>query len=120
MKLVTKRQARVGDLLMETIAELLQRRVKDPRVEGVTITGVDVSMDLKVGRVYYCMLDYEKKDEAQHGLDSSAGYLRHELRKVLSLKNVPALSFVYDASFDYGSKIDVILDDIGKDEKPDS
>jgi ribosome-binding factor A len=120
MKLVTKRQARVGDLLRETIAELIQRKVKDPRVEGITITGVDVSMDLKVGRVFYCMLEYEKKDEAQQGLDSAAGYLRHELRKILRLKNVPALTFVYDASFDYGSKIDGILDDIEKDEKPDS
>ena len=120
MKLVTKRQARVGDLLKETIAELLQRRVKDPRVERITITGVDVSMDLKIGRVFYCMLDNEKKDEAQQGLDSAAGFLRHELRKILRIKNVPALSFIYDASFDYGSKIDVILDGIGKDEKPDS
>ena len=120
MKLVTKRQARVGDLLKETIAELLQRRVKAPRVARITITGVDVSMDLKIGRVFYCMLDNEKKDEAQQGLDSAAGFLRHELRKILRIKNVPALSFIYDASFDYGSKIDVILDGIGKDEKPDS
>ena len=120
MKLVTKRQARVGDLLKQSIAELILRKVKDPRVESVTITGVDVSMDLKVGRVFYCLLNSERKDAAQQGLDSAAGFLRHELRKILRLKNVPELSFIYDESFDYGTKIDEILEDIEKDEKPDS
>ncbi len=120
MKLVTKRQARVGDLVAQTIAELLPRRVKDPRVEGVTITGVDVSLDLKQARVFYCILDSEKKDQAQIGLESAAGFLRHEMHKVLRMKNVPALMFTYDASFDYGAKIDGILDDLEKDEEPDS
>ena len=120
MKLVTKRQARVGDLLKQTIAELIVRKVKDPRVEGVTITGVDVSMDLKVGRVFYCILNEERKAGAQQGLDSAAGYLRHELRKILRLKNVPELSFIYDASFDYGLKIDGILEDMEKDEESDT
>jgi ribosome-binding factor A len=120
MKMVTKRQARVGDLLKQTIAELIQRKVKDPRVEGVTITGVDVSMDLKVGRVFFCIMDDEKKDQALKGLDSAAGYLRRELRKILRLKNVPTLSFAYDPSFEYGSKIDGILEELEKDEKPHS
>ena len=119
MKLVTKRQARVGDLLVRTIAELIQRKVKDPRVEGVTITGVDVSMDLKIGRVFFCIINEDRKDQAQQGLDSAAGYLRHELRKILHLKNVPVLSFQYDSSFEYGSKIDGILEDMEKDEKSD-
>lgn len=120
MKLVTKRQARVGDLLKQTIAELILRKVKDPRVEGVTITGVDVSMDLKVGHVFYCILDNEKKDVAQQGLDSAAGFLRHELMKILRLKSVPSLSFIYDASFDYGSKIDGILEDMVNNEESDN
>ncbi|HHO74812.1 MAG TPA: 30S ribosome-binding factor RbfA [Deltaproteobacteria bacterium] len=120
MKLVTKRQARVGDLLARTIAEMIHRKIKDPRIDGVTITGVDVSMDLKIGRVFFCIHNEDNRDQAQQGLDSSAGYLRHELRKMLRLKNVPVLSFQYDTSFEYGSKIDSILEDIEKDEKPGS
>ncbi|HNU75843.1 MAG TPA: ribosome-binding factor A, partial [Deltaproteobacteria bacterium] len=61
MKLVTKRQARVGDLIKQTIAELVQRKVKDPRIDGVTITGVDVSVDLRVGHVFYCVLDPDRQ-----------------------------------------------------------
>ncbi|HPI92073.1 MAG TPA: 30S ribosome-binding factor RbfA [Deltaproteobacteria bacterium] len=116
MKIVSIRQARVGDLIGRTIAELLQRRVKDPRVEGVTITGADVSMDFKVGRIFFCVMDPSRKEEVQEGLQSAAGFLRHELKKVLRLKTVPTLSFAYDESFDYGSKIDEILDQISKNE----
>ncbi len=120
MKLLTKRQVRVADLLKQTIAELLQRRVKDPRVEGVTITGVDVSVDLRVCRVFFCVFDGEKKEQAQQGLNSTAGFMRHELRKELRLKNMPEIFFIYDSSFDYGTKIDKILDQLDKHEKPNN
>ncbi len=120
MKLVTKRQARVGDLIMQTIAELIQRKVKDPRVDGVTITGVDVSVDLRVGRVFFCVLDPDRQEKAQQGLQSAAGFLRRELSRELRIKHVPELTFMYDASFDYGSKIDEILEKLDKDEEPDS
>jgi len=120
MKIVSIRQARVGDLIRETIAEMIPRKVKDPRVEGITITGVEVSVDLKVGRVFFCMMDSSRKDEAMEGLKSAAGFLRHELKKELRIKTVPSLLFAYDESFDYGDRIDKILDKIGRHEDPDS
>ncbi|HNQ84739.1 MAG TPA: 30S ribosome-binding factor RbfA [Deltaproteobacteria bacterium] len=116
MKMLSIRQARVGDLIRQTVAELVQRRVKDPRVEGITITGADVSVDLKVGHIFFCVMDPSRKEEALEGLRSSAGFLRHELKKTLRLKTVPSLSFSYDESFDYGSKIDELLDHINKHE----
>lgn len=118
MKLVSKRQARVGDLLKQTLAELIQRKVKDPRVEGVTITGVDVSIDLRMCRVFFCIFDPSKREQALQGLESTSGFLRHELRKELRLKHVPEIFFMFDTSFDYGTKIDEILDSLDKDEKP--
>lgn len=116
MKMLSIRQARVGDLIRQTLAEIIPRKVKDPRVEGITITGADVSVDLKVGRIYFCVIDPSRKDDALEGLKSAAGFLRHELKKTLRLKTVPSLSFSYDESFDYGSKIDEILDHISKHE----
>lgn len=116
MKMLSIRQARVGDLIRQTVAELVQRRVKDPRVEGITITGADVSVDLKVGHIFFCVMEPSRKEEALEGLRSSAGFLRHELKKTLRLKTVPSLSFSYDESFDYGSKIDELLDHINKHE----
>ena len=120
MKILSVRQARVGDLLKQTIAEMILRRVKDPRVEGITITGVDVSVDLKNARIFFCLMDTSRKDEALDGLKSATGFLRHELKKELSLRAVPSLFFSFDESFDYGSKIDGILETIGKHEDQDS
>jgi ribosome-binding factor A len=120
MKIVTVRQARVGDLLKQTIAEMVQRRVKDPRVEGVTITDVDVSVDLKNARIFFCVREPSMKAAAMEGLKSAAGFLRRELKKALSLRAVPSLFFSYDESFDYGSKIDEILETIGRHEDQDS
>lgn len=120
MKILSVRQARVGDLLKQTIAEMILRRVKDPRVEGITITGVDVSVDLKNARIFFCVHDSSRKDDALDGLKSAAGFLRRELKKELSLRAVPSLYFSYDESFDYGSKIDGILETIGKHENQDN
>ncbi len=120
MKILSVRQARVGDLLKQTIAEMILRRVKDPRVEGITITGVDVSVDLKNARIYFCVLDSSRKEEAMEGLKSATGFMRRELKKELSLRAVPSLFFSYDESFDYGSRIDGILETIGKHENQDS
>jgi ribosome-binding factor A len=120
MKILSIRQARVGDLLKETIAVLLLRKVKDPRVEGITITGVDVSIDLKNARIFFCVFDSSRKDGALEGLKSATGFLRRELKKELSLRAVPSLFFTYDESFDYGSKIDGILESIGKHDDQDS
>ncbi|MBN1636197.1 MAG: 30S ribosome-binding factor RbfA [Deltaproteobacteria bacterium] len=114
MKKISIRQARVGDLLKETLAEMIQRKVKDPRVQGITITDVDVSVDLKSAHVFFCLWDAQQKTEALDGLNSAEGFLRHALKKVLRIKNIPSLKFIYDDSFDYGAKIDDILNDIHK------
>lgn len=86
----------------------------------MTITGVDVSVDLRVGHVFYCVLDPDRQQQAQQGLTSAAGFLRRELSRELRIKHIPELSFIYDESFDYGSKIDEILEKLEKDEKSDS
>jgi len=120
MKKVTMRQARVGDLMRQTISELILRRVKDPRVEGVTITEVEISADLKSANVYFCMYNTIKKNDARKGLESAEGFLRHELKKALRIRSIPTLYFKFDASLDYGNKIDTLLDELDKDDTPDN
>jgi ribosome-binding factor A len=57
-----------------------------------------------------------KKEEAQVGLESAAGYLRHELLELLDIRRIPELHFIYDGSFDYGTHIDELLNKINIDE----
>ena len=117
MRKPSLRQARVGDLLRESLADLLLRKVKDPRVEEVTITGVEVSPDLKHAHVFFCVRDDELKETARQGLTSAEGFFRHELKGMLTIKTIPTLTFTYDTSFDYGTHIDELLDKIKADDE---
>jgi ribosome-binding factor A len=115
-----KRSDRVADLLKKEIADLVFRRVKDPRVADVTISGVEVSGDLKQARVFFCVMgrgsDEDAKNNAVEGLEKARGFIRLELGRRLSLRYVPQLQFEYDTSFEYGDKIERLLRDLHRDE----
>ncbi|NTV43422.1 MAG: 30S ribosome-binding factor RbfA [Syntrophobacteraceae bacterium] len=114
-----KRSARVGDLVRKELADLLLRKVKDPRVAGVTITGVEVSPDLHHAKIFYCVsgsLAEKDKENASKGLSKAKGYIRQELGKRLQMRYVPEVDFRYDPSFEYGDKIERLLKELHKDE----
>lgn len=115
-----KRSDRVGDLIQQEIADLVFRRVKDPRVANITISGVSVTPDLKHARVFYCVMggtaDDNVKKNAASGLDKAKGFIRQELGKRLRLRFIPQLDFEYDTSFEYGDKIERLLKELHKDE----
>lgn len=114
-----KRSDRVADLLKQEIADLLLRRVKDPRLEGMTLTGVEVTNDLQHARIYYCVMGQpteEQKANAATGLNKAKGFMRQELGKRLHMRYLPHLTFSYDTSFEYGDKIERLLKEVMKDE----
>lgn len=91
------RKLRVGELLQHELAELILREVKDPRVQRVTVTEVDVSPDLSHARVLISVLGAEgPQTEVVQALNHAAGFLRHELGRRLKLRSIPELRFSYD------------------------
>jgi ribosome-binding factor A len=112
-----KRADRVADLLQREIAEVLYRSVKDPRLAGITISGVEVSSDLRHARVFYYARGGEAdKKKVAEALAKAKSFIRRELGKRLHLRYLPDLHFFYDSSFDYSDKIDELLKKIAKDE----
>ncbi len=115
-----KRSDRVADVLQKEIADIVFRRVKDPRVANITVTGIDVTPDLKQARVFFCVMtgaaDEKTKEEVSSGLDNAKGFIRQELGKRLRMRYVPQLDFHYDTSFEYGDKIERLLKDLHKNE----
>ena len=115
-----KRSDRVADLLHKEIADLVFRRVKDPRTANLTISGVKVSDDLKHARVFFCIMggsaDEDAKKKAGSGLEKAKGFIRLELGRRLALRYIPQLDFEYDTSFEYGDKIERLLKELHKDE----
>ena len=113
------RAERVSGLIQETLSELLNKRIHDPRLHMVTITRVNMSADLKSARVYYAIYgDNNKSKDAAKGFESARGFIKRILAPKLGLRYMPDLKFFYDDSFDYGSHIDQLLEKIKADNGP--
>ena len=110
----SRRPDRVAEAIREAVAMFLAEGVKDPRVTGlVTVTGVDVTRDLRHARVHVSVLGTEaEKKETMEGLESVAGHLRARLGRTLRLRVTPELDFRYDASIAHAARIDSLLEQI--------
>ena len=110
------RPERVGEELHKEISRLLMHGIKDPRVASVMITGVNVTRDLSLAKVFFNVTDEagERKD-AERGLKSAAPFIRRELGKVMRLRFVPQIRFEYDSSIAYGQKIEGLLRQVRDD-----
>ena len=116
------RKGRIHDEVQKELAGIL-REVKDPRVNGafISITGVEVTGDLKFAKVYYSAMMGDKKEVAQ-GLKSSAGFIRRQLAQRLNLRMTPELTFYEDKSIAHGAHISKLLNsiEISEEESEDS
>jgi len=111
--MATRRQRQVAELLHEEISLLIQHGARDPRLGFVTVTGVDITADLRCAQVYVTVLgDETDAQSALEGLTSAAGYFRHQLKQSLSLRYIPDFKFKIDTSLERGSRIEELLNSI--------
>lgn len=111
--MATRRQRKVADLIQREISDVINRRVRDPRVEGVTVTTVKVSADLRYADVCFAQFgDAEARKAALAGLTAAAGFVRRELAPRLNLRYVPELRFHEDLSWEQAARIDALLEQI--------
>jgi ribosome-binding factor A len=103
------RSHRVAEQMQRELADLLMFELKDPRVNMVTITGVEVTGDMAHAKIFYSAA--KSSDSLQQGLEKSAGFLRTQLGRRMLLRTVPQLHFVYDASIDNGMKMSKLIDE---------
>lgn len=105
------RTDRVGMEIKREVNEILQKKVRDPRVQGVTITDVQMVGDLSMAKVYYTIMSNLASDnqKAQTGLEKATGTIKRELGRKLTLYKIPNLVFEKDQSIEYGNKIDQML-----------
>jgi len=113
----SQRVQKVGETIQKEISALLLRGLKDPRIGFVTITGVEMTPDLHLARVYYSVIgDEAARRSSAAGLKSSIPFIRAQLGKHLHMKYVPDLLFQYDSSIEYGNRIESLLRDLHSDE----
>jgi ribosome-binding factor A len=115
---MSNRPERVAQLMRREISDVLQRRMRDPRVTGmISVTDVEVTHDLSSARVYVSIMpDGPERQRSLDALQSAAGFIRHELAPRLGLREVPELRFVLDTSIERGARVDELLRRIDRNE----
>lgn len=105
------RPERVGQEIQAALGDMLTRgELHDPRIGFITITGVKVSPDLRVAKIFYSMIGTkEQQAETQKGLDAAKGFVRREVTSKVNLKFSPEVYFVFDESVGEGDKIERLL-----------
>ena len=94
----TRRQQRVNGRIVEEVSAAI-RGLKDPRIGFVTVTGAEVSPDLRHAKVFVSVLgDDAVRDETLAALKHSAGHIHHQIGDALNMKYTPHLEFCYDES----------------------
>ena len=104
------RLAQVADEIQRVIGQLLIAEVQDPRLAGVTITRVKMTSDLGLARVYFQVTgEARARAAAEAAFRKSAGFLRRELSRQLSLRAVPQLTFFYDDTQDEVARVEALF-----------
>jgi len=115
---VSDRKRRVNEAIRQVLSDALPS-LKDPRIGFVTITGVEVTTDLKQATVWVSVLGSEKERERSlAGLEAAHGVLQSRVARELRLRRTPVLAFAYDPGVERGVRLTQMIDELAP-EGPD-
>jgi len=109
----TRRHHKMVEVLKVEIYDIFRREVKDPRAKSLTITQVDLKLDLKSATIYVCKFiegdghepTEEEQEELMAGLKSASHFIYESLKRRLSMKIIPTIRFSYDVGLSGGSQV---------------
>jgi ribosome-binding factor A len=112
---MSERMRRVNEAVRAVVADAVGD-LKDPRIGLVTVTGVQVTPDLREATVYVSVLGSEKKRRATlAGLESAHGVLQARINRELNLRRTPTLAFAYDHAVERGVRMTQLIDELAAD-----
>src|SRR5690625_490491 len=110
------RPNRVAEQMKKEIGELINQKLKDPRIGFITVTDLDLTNDLQNATVYISVLgDETEKEESLIGLSKASGFIRSEIGKKIRLRKVPEIIFKFDEAHEHGNRIEAILRKLDKE-----
>jgi ribosome-binding factor A len=111
-----QRRQRLAGEIRSVLAATLLESVKDPRLEGVTVSTVDLNGDMTRAVVYFSLIgDAERERQAADGFAAATSFLRRELGRRMRLRTLPDLVFSRDPSFEYGDRIERLFEELHRD-----
>lgn len=104
------RTRRLAERIAKIVAELLERRVKDPRLGFVTVTEARLTNDLREAKVFYTVFGTpEEREDTAVALRSATGIIRSEVGRLIGLRHTPSLEFIADALPESAQRIDALV-----------
>src|ERR1700722_346922 len=101
---------RLAERISKIVAELLERRIKDPRLGFVTVTEARLTGDLREAKVYYTVLGTpEERADSAAALKSATGIIRSEAGRLIGLRHTPSLEFISDDLPENAPRIDELV-----------
>lgn len=114
---MSHRPERLAEEIKKEISEMLRTELKDPRIGFVSVTGVDVSPDLRYARIHTSILGSSGEQKATMDvLQRAQGFIRSELMRRIRLRHAPEISFKLDQSISRGARIMELLERVKDDE----
>jgi ribosome-binding factor A len=109
---------RIGEQIKKELSQIIQQEMKDPRVGFVTVTGVEVTSDLQMAKVFISIWgDSEEKEQSWASLEKAKGYLRSEIGRRIQMRHTPELIFAIDESLAHSQHITQLLHEINSEVK---
>ena len=108
----SSRPKRVAEAIKNELTLLLLQRAADPRLNGVAISRVDVSPDLKAAKIYITAASKEESKRTMDGVKIAKGFFRSHLAKVLNLRYTPELMFYYDNIAEEAQRVEQLLTEL--------
>ena len=119
-KTTYKRADRVADQIRMEVADILMRKIKDPRVRSVTVTDVELTADLRIAYIFVTTMETEQAErEVFAGLSKASGFVRAELGRRLALRYLPEIVFKRDETGPRGDRVMKLLDELQPHETAD-
>src|ERR1700756_2763253 len=101
---------RLAERISKIVAELLERRIKDPRLGFVTVTETRLTNDLREAKVFYTVFGPpEEREDTARALKSATGIIRSEVGRLIGLRHTPSLEFIADALPEDAQRIDDLV-----------
>jgi len=113
------RAVRIAERIRKELSELLIKEISDPRLQGISITDVEVDRELAYATIYYSSIEGSSRvEEIQAGFEHAQGFLRSELAQRIELRAFPRLRFRFDPTFERAENIERLFASLDTETKP--
>lgn len=112
---MTLKKEKVEKIILRELSDIIQNEVKNKEVGFCTVTGVSVTNDLSIAKIYVSFMN-KNQNKSLESLNKAKGFIRTQLSRRLTIRKCPELQFYIDTSLEYGNKIEKIISELHKND----